>query len=159
MSAPAQHPHPPEHPVNGSAGLLGRVTTKVTNRALDTFSPDLVLDHVDVDAILDRIDVNKLLDRIEINDLLDRIDVERLLERVDLQVVLDRVDVRQLVARSGIPDVVAESTGQVAGSALDVARRQLVGLDFVVERVVDRLLRRDRGSFPSTPPLLEEKLP
>lgn len=152
MSAAAVPPQPLNH---DAQGLLGRVTTKVTNRALDTFSPDVVLDHVDVNALLDRIDVNKLLDRIEVNDLLDRIDVERLLDRVDLQVLLDRVDVRQLVARSGIPDVVAESTSQVAGSALDVARRQVVGLDFVVERVVDRLFRRDRSTFPSTPPLLD----
>ena len=33
----------------------------------------------------------------------------------------------------------------MAGSALDLARRQLVGLDVVVDRIVDRLMRRKRG--------------
>ena len=127
--------------------LLGRVTGRVTERVVETVDPDIVLDHIDINALLDRIDVNALL---------DRIDTERLLARIDMNALLSNVDLEALVRRSGIPDIVAESTGQLAGSALDVARRQIVGVDFLIERVVDRLFRRDPTTRPTVPPALAE---
>lgn len=161
-------------------GLLGRVAGSVTGRMVDAVD-DLVLDHVDVDALLERVDVNALLDRVDTTRLLDRVDVDRLLEQVDVDRLLDRVDVDRLAARidverllagvdleaivrrSGIPDIVAESTGRVAGSALDLARRQLVGLDVLVDSVVDRvvdlvlvrLLRRGGLERRNGPPALD----
>lgn len=132
-------------------GLLGRVTGAVTGRVVETIDPDAVLEQIDLDALLDRVDLNRVLDRIDVDGLVDRVDLDRLLARVDLDALLDRVDVERLLARidvealvrrSGVPELVAESTGQVAGSALDVARRQLVGLDTLLGRLVDRLLRR-----------------
>jgi hypothetical protein len=64
------------------------------------------------------------------------------------------------VRRAGVPEIVAESTGRVAGSALDLARRQLAGLDVVVDRVVTRLLRRDPATQPVGPPrLVSERSP
>lgn len=157
MSTPAAPGQNHNHNHGEPRGLFGRVTDTVTNRALDTLHPDLILDHVDVNAIVERIDIEELLGRVDLDQLLERIDVDKLLDRIDVQRLLDRIDVQQLVGRSGIPDIVRESTGQVAGSALDVARRQVVGLDFVIERLVDRLMRRDRSRFPSTPPLLREE--
>ena len=71
-----------------------------------------------------------------------KVDLNRLLAGVDLDALLRNLDLEALVRRSGIPDIVAESTYSMAGSALDLARRQLVGLDVVVDRVVDRLMRR-----------------
>jgi hypothetical protein len=55
--------------------------------------------------------------------LLNRVDINRLLDRVDLDAVMDRIDVERLVQRAGIPDTVAESTGSVAETALDMLRR------------------------------------
>ncbi len=165
----------PEQPPR--RGLLGRVTGAVTERALDVVPPDLLLEHIDVDALLDRIDVNKLLDRVDPDRLLDRVDPDRLLDRVDpdrllarvdvdrivarvdLNAILETVDLEGLVRRSGIPDIVAESTGALAGSALDVARRQIVGLDAVLERLVDRILRRDPASRTIAPVLLRDHTP
>jgi hypothetical protein len=162
-------------------GRLSRLASAVTGRVVETIDPDAVIEHVDVDQLLERIDANRLLDRVEVNQLLDRVDVDalldrvdidRLLDRVDIDRFLDRVDVNKLMARvdvdaivanvdleaavrrAGVPEIVAESTGQVAGSALDLARRQLAGLDVVVDRIVTRLLRRDPAEMPLGPPRL-----
>ncbi|HSI92788.1 MAG TPA: hypothetical protein VK925_04775 [Jiangellaceae bacterium] len=160
-------------------GRLGRLAGAVTGRVVETLDPDSVIEHIDVDALLDRVDIDRLLDRVDadrlldrvgVDALLDRVDVERLLDRVDVDRLMDRVDVNRLmsrvdfdavlanvdleaaVRRAGVPDIVAESTGRVAGSALDLARRQLVGLDVVLDQVVNRLLTRDPAVQPLGPP-------
>ena len=61
--------------------------------------------------------------------------------------------------RSGVPEVVAESTGRFAGSARDSARRQLVVLDVLVARVVDRILRRTRRGWADAPAALRPPTP
>ena len=133
------------------------------NRVLDRIDPDRLLDRVDVNRLLDRVDVDRLLDRvgvdvlldrIDIGRLLDRVDVNRIVSRVDVDAVLDTVDLEAAVRRAGVPEIVAESTGRVAGSALDLARRQLAGLDVVIDRIVTRLLRRDPAAQPIGPPKL-----
>jgi uncharacterized RDD family membrane protein YckC len=131
-------------------GGLGRITDAVASRVVGAIGPDTVLDHVDVNALLDRVDVNALLERVDVERLLDRVDVDRLLARADLE---------GLVRRSGVPDMVAASTGRVAGSALDSARRQLVVLDVLVARVVDRLLRRTRRGWADAPAALRPSRP
>lgn len=116
-------------------------------RLVDITGPvvDLVLDTVDPDDILDRVDVNALLDRVDVDRLLDRVDVDRLMARVD---------VGDLVERAGVADIVRASTQDVAGSALDAARRYAVGLDVVVTGALRRLLRRDLSRFPAAPAAL-----
>ncbi|WP_329000313.1 RDD family protein [Kribbella sp. NBC_00709] len=145
----------------GPNGVLGRLAGKVTSRVVETVQPDLVLSHVDLDALLDRMDVNRVLDRIDVDRLIDRIDleglidridverlmdrvdVERLLERVDLDLLVARIDIESLVRRSGLPEVVVESQTRLAGSVVDLGRRQLAGLDAVLNRGVTRMLRRE----------------
>ena len=124
--------------------LFSRVAGAVTGRVVDAVPVEEILEHVDLDAVLDRIDVNHLLERVDVNRLLDRVDVDRLLARADVEA---------LVQRAGIPDIVAETTGNLAGRTLDVARSQVAGLDTVVTGIVDRVLRR-RGPAPLGPALL-----
>jgi hypothetical protein len=133
------------------------------NRLLDRMDADRLLDRIIIDRLLDRVDINRLLDRVDVDDLLERIDVDRLMDRidvnrlvgrVDLDAVLQTVDLEAAVRRSGVPDIVAESTGRFAGSALDLARRQIVGLDVVVDQIVNRLLRRDSATQPVGPAAL-----
>ncbi|TNM47237.1 hypothetical protein FHP29_03465 [Nocardioides albidus] len=138
---------PPEH------GILGRVAGAVTGKVVDAVPVEEILEHVDLDAVLDQVDVNHLLDRIDVNRFLDRVDLDRLLARADVNALLAGVDLEDLVQRAGIPDVVASTTGDLLGRTLDVARRQVVGLDAVVTGLVDRLLRR-RGPAPLGPVLL-----
>lgn len=146
-------------------GLFGRVVGGASDRVLEYVDPNTILDHVDVNALLDRVEVNDLLDRVDVDQLLDRVDVNRLLDRVDVDALLERadvdalmerVDVQVLVDRAGIPEIVAQSTSHLGGSALDLFRRPLVGLDEIIFRMANGALRRDPGSFPVGPQDLVE---
>lgn len=142
------------------ANLLARITRRATGVVVDAVEPDAVLDKIDVNALLERIDVNELLDRVAVDDLLDRVDVDRLIaradvnalmERVDVDALMERVDIEALVDRAGISDIVRESTGALAGSALDVFRRQIVAVDTIVGRAFYRLRGRDPATRPEAP--------
>jgi hypothetical protein len=156
------------------AAALGRLAGRVTGHVVETVDPDAILAHVDLDLLLDRIDVDRILDRIDVDRLIDRIDADRLIGRVDLDRLIERldldrilaavdldallreVDVESLVRRVGVPGIVVESHSRLAGSFLDLIRRQLAGLDVVLDRVVNHLLRRDAKSQPTGPPALAE---
>ena len=140
--------------------LLGRVDV---NAVLDRVEVDRLLDRADVDRLLTRVDIDRLLARTDVDAVASRLDLDAQIRRIDLdaavaQVDLDAaiagVDVEELVRRAGIPDLIAESTGQAANSALDLARRQLVAVDIGLIRLLQRLLRRDPGALAPGPPLL-----
>ena len=115
--------------------LIGRVDL---NQAIQHVDLNELLGRVDLNLVFDRVDVGRLLDRVDLNPLLDRVDLDRVLARVDLDRALSTVDVKALTARSGIPEIVAQSTSRMAGSALDVARRQVAGLDLLIDRGLRR---------------------
>jgi uncharacterized RDD family membrane protein YckC len=131
--------------------LLARVDPQALVDRLDL---DALLARMDVNALVERVDVNSLVDRVDVDALLNRVDADALVARVDLDRQLARVDIQSLVQRSGIPDIISESTRSIAASVLDLARRQLVGLDVVVNRVVSRVLRRRLDARVSGPPAL-----
>jgi uncharacterized RDD family membrane protein YckC len=132
-------------------GFFRRAAGRATNVALEVVDPDAVLDHVDVNAIIERVDVNQLLDRIDVERLISRIDIDELLKRADIDALMERVDVKALVDRAGIPEIVAESTSHLTGSALDMFRRPIVGIDEITFRGLNRLIRRNPREFPSGP--------
>lgn len=113
-----------------------------------------VLDRVDVDDVLDRVDVNRLLDRVDPNRLLDRVEPDRLLDRVDVDRLMARVDVDAIVDRIDIDGIVASSTRGVAGSLVDVVRRQMVGLDTILMRSIQRVRGVDPRTLPPGPATL-----
>lgn len=125
------------------------------NALLERVDPDIILDNVDVNALMDRVDVDTLLDRVDVNALLGRVDVNSLMDRVDVDAILDRVDVKELTDRAGIPDIVRDSTGELAGSAMDIIRRQIVALDAILGRMTYHLIGRDPTTRPTAPPALE----
>lgn len=127
------------------------MASEASDRVLDIVDPNVVLDHVDVDALLEKVDVNMLLERVDVNRLLERVDVNVLMDRVDVDALLERVDVQDLVDRAGIPDIVAESTSHLTGSALDLFRRPIVGLDEISYRAANSLFRRDITGYPAGP--------
>lgn len=132
-------------------GLLARMARGAGERMLDVVQPDMVLDLVDVNALLERVDINSLLDRVDVNGLLDRVDVDALLARADIDALMARVDVQAIVERAGIPEIVAESTGHLTGSALDMFRKPIVGIDEITFRGLNRLVGRDPSLFPEGP--------
>jgi uncharacterized RDD family membrane protein YckC len=154
-------------------GFLSRLASQATGAVVDIVDPEKIveqidvnalmervdindlLDRVDVSQLMDRVDVNDLLDRVDVNQLMDRVDVDALLDRVDVNHLMDRIDVKSLTDRAGIPDIVAESTGALAGSAMDVVRRQIVSLDQIIGQFTYQVTGRDPRTRPVAPPLLE----
>jgi uncharacterized RDD family membrane protein YckC len=126
---------------------------------LEQVDLDELLARIDINQLLDRVDVDRLLDRVDVNRLLDGVDVNRLLDGVDVNRLIDRVDVEAITKRANVGGLVAQSTGQVAGSTLDIARRQAVGLDTLIMGLVDRLLGRDAAAQPLGPPKLVSEEP
>lgn len=140
--------------------LVGRldvddIVTRIDPQAIvDRVDPQSIVDRVDPNTVTDRVDVDALLDRVDVDRLLDRVDVDRFLDRVDVDRLLARADLESLVRRAGIPEIVAESTGQVAGSAFDVVRKQVVALDVLVTRGLLRLVGRDVAQMQAGPAAL-----
>jgi len=147
---------------NSEIGAVGQVAEDQINKIIAVFVPVIVnsldpselMAKVDVNALMDRVNVNALLSRVDVNALLQRVDVNALVDRVDIDKMLDGVDLKALMERADIGDLVAQSTSQMAGSTLDIGRRQVVGLDTVMMRVVDRALGRKAGDQPLGPPEL-----
>lgn len=133
---------------------IGDLAGLVADAAVRGVDIDAAVGEVDLDRHLARVDVNALLDRVDVDRLLEHVDVDRLLERVDVDRLLERVDVQALVQRAGIADIVAESTGQVAGTALDTVRRQVVAVDLVLMRLLYRLTGRSFDRMPAGPQAL-----
>lgn len=156
--------------------LFNRVVEQVVPSVVDSVDIDALLERVDIDALLARIDIDGLLGRIDIDRLMARVDVQALIARVDVGEVIERVDLNAVLAevdidallvridvaaiaeRAQVGELVAQSTRDVAGSTLDLARRQLVALDLIVLRVVHRVMRRN--DWPLGPPgLVSEDAP
>ncbi len=115
---------------------------------------DTLVQRIDIDTLVQRIDIDAVVQQIDMDTLLAEVDLDALVDRVDVDRVLDRVDVPALVDRAGIAEIVQESTGAVAGSVLDIARRTLVGVDAIVESAAYRLTRRDPAARPAGPAAL-----
>ena len=163
-------------------GVIARVASRATGAVADIVDPDAIVERVDIDAlmrridvdallsridldavlarvdldaVLDRVDLDRLLARIDLNELLDEIDIDRLLARIDVDAVVARVDVKEVADRAGIPDIVRESTGELAGSFIDVLRRQIVAIDAIASAAAFRVTGRDPASRPTSPPRLQ----
>lgn len=101
-----------------------------------------LVQQVDVDGLIQRVDVDALIQRIDVDALMGRVDVDALMARVDVNAMLDRVDLPALVARAGIDQIVRDATTGIATRSIDLARRQVLGIDVVALGLVDRVLRR-----------------
>jgi len=121
--------------------------------AIATVDVDALLRRTDVDALVRRLDVQAVLARVDLDELIGRIDVDAIAARVDVNAIVQRVDVDAVVEQTELGTIVARSTSGFASEALDLARAQTVGVDTIVTRLVDRLMRR-RGEGPLGPPLL-----
>ncbi len=124
------------------------------NRVLARVDINALLEDVDVDALVARIDLDALLDRVDVEGIIDRVDIDGIVQRVDIEGLLDDVDVAGIAKRADIGDLVAESTTSVAGSALDLGRRQVVGLDAILMQFVNRVMGHDPATLKQGPELL-----
>jgi uncharacterized RDD family membrane protein YckC len=130
---------------------IRRIAEAVVPRAIDLLPVDEVLAEIDIDQLLARIDMNALLVRVDIDALLRNIDLDALLARIDVDDLVQRVEVDRLVERLNIAElikraqvdaIVAATASGLGNRLLDLIRRQLVGVDILVTRLVDRTLHR-----------------
>jgi uncharacterized RDD family membrane protein YckC len=133
------------------------------NALLDRIDVDALIDRIDVDAVLERVDLDKLIARLDVNAIVARVDIEAIVDSVDMNAIADRVDVERVADRvdvNSIADAVdidrilQRSTKGVSNRFIDLFRRQIVGIDEITMRVVNRLFRRDPDSLPLGPPLI-----
>ena len=101
-----------------------------------------------------RVDVQALISRVDVSGLIERVDLDAMLTKVDLNALMERIDVAAIAERAQIGDLVAQSTRDVAGSTLDLARRQLVAIDLLVLRLVQRVLKKRGAEMEAGPPAL-----
>jgi hypothetical protein len=146
-------------PVVDSIDVNGLIEDVDLNGLLDRIDIDALLTRIDINQLVSRVDVNGLIADLDVNALLDDVDLDSLMEKIDLDKLLEGVDLEALMRRANIGDIVAESTGQVAGSALDLGRRQVVGIDVMIMRFINRILSRDPEDLPVGPALLNPGTP
>lgn len=144
--------------------LLGRVDVDALMARIDVnalmarVDVDAVVRRVDADALMARVDVDAVVRRVDVNAILDRVDVDPLMARVDVDAIVDRVDVDKIMQRADIAGVVAQSTRGITARTLDLARRQVAGVDEIITRVAARLVRRDSSLDPDGPTALQADL-
>jgi hypothetical protein len=88
----------------------------------------VVLAEVDLDRITERIDVDAIVARVDVGAIVSRVDLPGLTEQV-----MDEVDVGEIIR---------ESSGTMAAESVDALRDQGMRADHLVNRIVDRVLRR-----------------
>ncbi len=128
--------------------VVQRINIAEVVRNIDT---DDVVKRIDVEDVVKRIDVADVVKRIDVDDVLaridvpavvDRVDIDRLVSRIDLDKQIETVDIQAIVQRAQIETMIAEATTGVASATLDLARRQILGIDVLIERAADRVARR-----------------
>jgi hypothetical protein len=115
---------------------------------------DALVADVDMEAIVERIDVEAIVAGIDLDALAARLDVDAVASRLDVQAVIERIDLvalaRYVIDEIDLPEVIRGSTGAMASETVRGVRMQGIEADRAVERIVDRLLRRD-GSRDTDP--------
>ena len=115
---------------------------------------EALVNRVDVDTLVGKVDIDALIERVDLNALVDRVDIDRLVERLDLDLLMDRIDIDKIVQRADLAGIVSQSTRSITATSIDLARRQVAGVDEIVTRVATRLVGRDPASDPTGPPAL-----
>jgi hypothetical protein len=124
------------------------------NSVLDVVDLDSLLERIDIDRVISRVPVQAVIDRIDINSVMQRVDIATLLDSVDLNSVVSKIDLDALVERTDLGAVIAQSTGGMASNAVDLVRRQGVGLDELIASFAARIRHRSLRDSPPGPPLL-----
>jgi hypothetical protein len=149
--------------VNETHAALPDYTGRVASVALDLIELNDIMNRVDIEALLERVDVEKIIERVDVERIIERVDVQAIIDRVDIQRLMDRVDLNDLMARvdldglvrsTDLGAIIAQSTGGMASGAIDLVRRQGVGLDGFVARMAARARPGRLRDAPPGPPLL-----
>lgn len=134
--------------------LVGRIAVEEVVERIDI---DRLVQRISIDALVRQMDVNALVQRIDMDALLRRIDINAVVKRIDVNELVQRVDIESVVEDTELGAIVSRSASGFASEAVDAARSQTADIDTLVQRVVNRVLRRSGASLPAGPPLLVGK--
>jgi hypothetical protein len=131
--------------------------TASVNAALDRIVPvlaDAIIERIDLTGVvIDQVDLNRIvnaaLDGLDLTQLvIDRVDVDAIVAEADIDAVIDRVPIIPLanyvIDEIDLPQIIRDSTSGIAGDAVDTVRKQGVGADQLLARLVDRATFRRR---------------
>jgi hypothetical protein len=86
----------------------------------------------------------QVLRRADLTALVIRyVDLDRIVAGIDVNAVARRIDVDALLAAADLPEIIRESTGTLASDTVRRARMRGIAADEAVDRLRNRLLRRD----------------
>jgi uncharacterized RDD family membrane protein YckC len=112
------------------------------DRTLERVDLNALLARLDLDALIARIDLNGVLSRVDIEAIIDRVDLDQVLGRVDIDQLMDRININDIVKRVQVDAIVTATASQTGYRVLTHFRRQLLGLDVLVTRLVNRVRSR-----------------
>jgi hypothetical protein len=128
--------------IDDANGVLQSVANEVAPVVIDAIDLNDVIERIDIQEVVERIDMNALLAGVDMNALIDQIDVEQVVDKLDLDAILARIDLAALIERTDMGAIIAATSSGMVSKAVDVARSQGVGIDFLLQRWSDRLHRR-----------------
>jgi hypothetical protein len=86
----------------------------------------------------------QVLRRVDLTELVIRyVDLDQVVARLDVNAVAQRIDLDALLAAADLPEIIRESTGTLASATVRQTRMRGIAADEAVDRVRNRLLRRD----------------
>jgi hypothetical protein len=109
---------------------------------------DSIMKSVPINHILESVDINGIVARVNLNQIIARVDVNSIVSRVDIEAILTRVDLggiaNQVIDEVDLPEIIWESSGGMASETVVGVRMQGRAADELINRIVDRVLRRRR---------------
>jgi hypothetical protein len=137
--------------MEGVGDIAQSIANDVVPGVVDSLDVDELVQREDIQELLGRLDLDAILARIDVGQIIERVDLDAALANVDLNALLARVDIDALLARTEIGELVTRSGTAIAMKGLDEMRSQCVGLDALLDRWVERLLRRRSRAVAVTP--------
>jgi uncharacterized RDD family membrane protein YckC len=120
------------------------VAEQVVRRIVELLDINEIVQRVDVNGVVQRVDVNAVMERVDIDAIVDRVDLDRLVEKLDVNAIVDRIDIDELVRKADLGPIIAQSTSGMLGEFLGFLRREVVGLDDLLDRLF-RFRKRTAG--------------
>jgi uncharacterized RDD family membrane protein YckC len=112
------------------------------DEVLNEIDFDHLMARIDLNAVLARVDIDALLKEVDIDALISRVDVDDVVQRIDVDRLMERLNIAEIIKRAQVDAIVSATAGGLGKRFLDLVRRQLVGMDIILTRIVDRVLHR-----------------
>jgi uncharacterized RDD family membrane protein YckC len=92
---------------------------------------------------------------VDVERMMERVDLDALMARIDVDAIADRIDIDKILEHTEFSSIVAKSTSGVLTEFLALLRRQVVSVDNIVDRIVQR--KRRLGDRPTGPEHLHDQ--